>query len=326
MSNPITTMLVADDSRFTRSIFRASAERAKVSLIEACDGLECARHLNGGHVDLAFIDVHMPHMSGLEAVWGARDHGSKAFVTLMSGSANVEIIEHARKLRAYEFLFKPFTSDEVDRIIGIHQRLSTPTRALVVDDSRTVRKVVQKVLAESLFRIELTEAPDGETAFALCQSEHFDIIFLDCNMPGLDGLETLDWLLAHDRHTKVVMISGTWNKEREREALIRGAIGFLRKPFVAADIDALLHELYGLSPSNLTGEASGLITHFDTAIIGRTISTTHNVSRSVYEYLWFRNSPYLRCGQVRENNGTGQISRQVRADAEMAAVMAFEKR
>src|SRR5258707_3144624 len=164
MSNSVVNMLVADDSRVARLIFREAVPGVAMipmNIIEASDGRECMEHLARGNVDLAFIDVHMPHMSGLEALWGARNMGLKTFVTLMSGSVDDRLMALARNLRAYEFLFKPFGRADVEKVIETYRKLSVPMRALVVDDSTTVRRVIQKVLAASLFHIDFAEAGDG---------------------------------------------------------------------------------------------------------------------------------------------------------------------
>ena len=71
-------------------------------------------------------------------------------------------------------------------------------------------------------------------------------VFLDCNMPGLAGTQTLERLLERDPGVKVIMISGERNEARRRWALERGAFAFLYKPFNAADIDRELHALFGL--------------------------------------------------------------------------------
>src|ERR1700693_3249021 len=109
MAMPPIKMLVADDSRVVRLLLREAAERTAVAveIIEASDGRECVACLTGGQIDLAFVDVHMPHMSGLEALWEARNHGIRTFVVLMSTPGNERFIEIARKLNAYEFLLKP---------------------------------------------------------------------------------------------------------------------------------------------------------------------------------------------------------------------------
>jgi CheY-like chemotaxis protein len=246
-------MLVADDVDAIRAIFREVTRRScgLVNLIEATNGRDCVKLLSRGDIDLAFIDVYMPEMSGLDALRGARHVGIKTFVTLMSGSGTDDFMQFARQLRAYEFLRKPFRVRDVEAIIKTYQRAARPAKVLVVDDSMTVRRVIQKVLAGSIFRMDCYEAPDGESALAFCGSANFDVIFLDCNMPGLDGLATLDRLLLRNPDAKVVMISSEHDKAREARALRHGAAAFLYKPFYPPDVDAALHQLFGLRAPDL---------------------------------------------------------------------------
>jgi DNA-binding NtrC family response regulator len=240
---------------------------------------------------------------------------------LISGCANKRCIELARTLRAYEFLFKPFKPDKIETIVKTYRRLSEPVGILVVDASSAVRAVIRKVLDDSIFRVGVEDAPDGEAALARCRAGGIGIVFLDCNMPGLDALATLDRLIAHDRRIKVVMMSGQCSDDRELDALMRGAIAFLRKPFHPSDVDAVLHDLYGVRSPNLTSEGTGLVRQFGVAITGRTISIRHKPTGHVYEFLWFRDAPHLRLGKVRENLGADLPSRQVRADAQHAAML-----
>jgi DNA-binding NtrC family response regulator len=252
LNHPI-KMLVADDAQAIRSIFRKVAERScgLIELAEASDGRECMKILSRGEIDLAFIDVYMPEMSGLEALRNARNFGIRTFVTLMSGPDSDRFMELARQLRAYEFLRKPFGVRDIEGIINTYQRVIGPTKVLIVDDSMTVRKVVQQVLRASIFRLDCYEAPDGETALAYCDRVNFDIIFLDSNMLGLDGLVTLDRLRLHNSDARVVMIAGKDDSELAPRALKRGAAAFLAKPFRAADIDGVLHRLFGLRVPDL---------------------------------------------------------------------------
>jgi DNA-binding NtrC family response regulator len=249
-------MLVADDAQAIRQIFRHIAARScgLIDLVEAADGRECVRQLSRNDIDLAFIDVYMPEMSGLEALRGARHLGVKTFVTLMSGAPDSDhFMELARQLSAYEFLRKPFGVRDVEGIIETYRRVVGATKVLIVDDSMTVRKVVQRVLAASVFHMDCYEAPDGETALAYCGRVNFDVVFLDCNMPGLDGLATLDRLRLHNPDALVVMISGDRDKNYEVRAIKRGAAAFLAKPFAPHDVDAVLHMLFGLKlPSLMT--------------------------------------------------------------------------
>lgn len=131
-------------------------------------------------------------------------------------------------------------------ILATYRRVTTPTRALIVDDSATVRRIIRRVLASSIFDIEATDASDGAAALAFCESGDFDVVFLDCNMPGLDGLETLERLRQRDANVKAIMITGDRNEAWRRLALARGAVAFLYKPFYPADIDRELHAIFGL--------------------------------------------------------------------------------
>jgi CheY-like chemotaxis protein len=327
MLEPPVKMLVADDAHEIRFLFWRTMRQAlpPIELIEASTGLECLQHLEQGQIDLAFIDVDMPQLSGLEAIWSARSRGVKTFVTLMSYAGSEHFIEAARTLRAYEFLAKPIEPDAIKAIVANYRRLSAPVRALVVDDCATVRAVIRKVFGGSIFRLQVEDAPDGAAALTRCQAGGIDIVFLDCDMPGLAAVETCERILAPDRRIKVVMMSGRWDQQQEREALGRGAAAFLRKPFYPADVDALLHDLHGLRPPSLMSEGPGLVRQFDVAIAGRTISLRHKPTGHVYEYLWFRDAPHLRLGQVRENFGAQVPPRQIRADARHAAILELKQ-
>ena len=79
------------------------------------------------------------------------------------------------------------TRDLIDRCI----RARLPKRVLIVDDSSTVRSVIRKVLQASRFKLEAEEAEDGSVAIELAKKQRFDIVFLDCQMPGIDGFAAL---------------------------------------------------------------------------------------------------------------------------------------
>jgi DNA-binding NtrC family response regulator len=292
-------ILVADDSSITRNILTEAARTSKlpVRLSTTDNGRDCLTLLNGANVDLAFIDVHMPDLSGTEAFWSARKQGINTFVTLMSSPPAAEAVEAAIRLRAYEFLFKPFTVGDAMAIMKTYARISSPTKVLIVDDSSSVRQIVQKILHGSVFNCEITEAVDGNTALTLCRTTQFDVVLLDCNMPGLSGPNTLKQLKVIQPSLKIVMISSEHNLATEDQTLDSGACAFLHKPFTSTDVDQVLHAAFGLRSPNLkvTGSEPG----FDVAIEGSTIRLAHKLSGHVFEYLWFQQPPYLRNAVVR---------------------------
>jgi CheY-like chemotaxis protein len=254
-----TRILVGDDSKVVHSLFtEALAKWPKpITMLSAYDGRQCVTFFEQGHIDLAFIDVAMPEMNGMEAIARLRYCGNRTFITLMSGIGTDTRLQLARYLKTYEYLVKPFRAEHVHRIMRIHQRVSLPTRVVIVDDSATVRRMVKKILAGSIFNIHVADAPNGEDALVMCADGGFDIVFLDCNMPGLDGLETLAGLLKRNPDAKVIMMSGERNDAKVAQAKALGALEFLFKPFYPRDIDRVLHMAYDLAPPTLADVPDG---------------------------------------------------------------------
>ena len=241
-------MLVADDSRTVQRFFKDVVETAPmpIELVTADTGLECMMLLEQGGIDLAFIDVHMPEMSGMEAVGRARFKGNKTFITLMSSKADPRRLKVARQIRAYEYLVKPFSAADILTFLKTFQSISRRTKTLIVDDSRTIRQVIMRVLKRSVFNLAIEEASSGERALKLFADGNYDLVFLDYNMPGLDGLNTLDRIRANDPNSKIIMISAEHNDVHVRDAMDHGALSFLHKPFFAVDVDRALHAAFGL--------------------------------------------------------------------------------
>jgi CheY-like chemotaxis protein len=283
--------------------------------------VECLHALDHG-VDLAFIDVHMPTTGGMDALWAARIAGNKTFVTLISGRANRRCIDLARQFEAYEFLTKPFAKSDIESILATHRRVTTPMRVLLVDDSPISLKVMRKVLASSVFHLNIEEATTGTEGAALCKDKAFDVLFLNVNMPGLNDHATLTRLMCANPRTKVVMISSEYDAQHEREALKIGAAEILRKPFFPTEIDAVLHRIFGLQSPKLA--IDGYVRDFGIKIHGRTIAVEHEETGHVYEYVWFRDPPYLRLPLVRENETTTTPVATLMANAKKAAMLELE--
>ncbi|MCJ2035519.1 chemotaxis-specific protein-glutamate methyltransferase CheB [Methylobacterium sp. J-068] len=110
-------------------------------------------------------------------------------------------------------------------------------RLLVVDDSALMRKLLGGVFAaEGDF--EVAFARDGDEALAEHARFRPDVITLDVNMPGLDGLGCLDRIML-DRPTPVVMVSSLTadGAEVTLDALGRGAVDFVAKPGGAVSLE-----------------------------------------------------------------------------------------
>ena len=106
--------------------------------------------------------------------------------------------------------------------------------------------IVRKILAGCRYAMEIAEAEEGIAALQMMREGRFDVVFLDYNMPGLNGFETLKEIKREHPHTAVVMISSQVDLVMAERAQGAGAAAFLKKPFYPADIDSVLERHYGL--------------------------------------------------------------------------------
>ena len=125
-------------------------------------------------------------------------------------------------------------------------------KALVVDDSRAMRRIIAKLLLELGF--EVHEADSGSEAMQ--QAHRLDglsVVLLDWNMPGMDGREVLERLRADPKTADlpVMMVTTESEMEQVEVALNAGASEYLMKPF---DRQALLEKLLllGFDPERKT--------------------------------------------------------------------------
>jgi len=115
---------------------------------------------------------------------------------------------------------------------------STAMTILVADDEDSIRFVLREALEAEGHRVN--EVPDGESALDALNSNQFDLAFLDIRMPGSSGLEILDHLRSTGSDTAVVIITAQNTMENAVEAMKRGALDYLVKPFSLAQVSALV--------------------------------------------------------------------------------------
>jgi CheY-like chemotaxis protein len=141
---------------------------------------------------------------------------------------------------------KPTRPEQAKVLIDRCVKLKLPARVLVVDDSATMRAIVRKLLQSTRFTLDVGEAEEGIAALKQIASGKVDFVLLDYNMPGLNGVETLSEIRRQHPRVKVALMTSTQDEEVAQRARAAGAVAFLKKPFYAADIEAVLYSLYGL--------------------------------------------------------------------------------
>ena len=113
---------------------------------------------------------------------------------------------------------------------------ANPIRVLLVDDEPSIRRALRTPLNEMGF--EATEASRGEEAIQLLQSQSFDIVLLDMNMPGIGGMKTLARLRSMAPRMPILMLTVVDGEEDKVMALENGADDYITKPFSIREVVA----------------------------------------------------------------------------------------
>lgn len=110
---------------------------------------------------------------------------------------------------------------------------------LIVDDSRTSRRILRNILLENGYEI-VGEAENGQIGYEKYIELKPDLVTLDITMPVLDGLGSLEKIMQLDKEAKVIMVTAAGQKSKMVEAIKLGAAEFIQKPFEPEQILSVL--------------------------------------------------------------------------------------
>jgi two-component system, chemotaxis family, chemotaxis protein CheY len=103
-------------------------------------------------------------------------------------------------------------------------------KALVVDDSSTMRKIILRSL-EAVGVTGAAEAGDGNQALAYFHEHPVDIVLTDWNMPGKNGLDLVKEIRAEGSQVPIIMLTTEAERQRVIDAVAAGVSDYLIKPF-----------------------------------------------------------------------------------------------
>lgn len=114
-------------------------------------------------------------------------------------------------------------------------------RILVVEDERALCETIVRSLRRLAYSVD--PCYDGDTAIDLLGSERYDLVLLDLNLPGADGMTVLRTLRQTDRETRVLILSARNEVADKVEGLDAGANDYLAKPFHLEELEARIRSL-----------------------------------------------------------------------------------
>jgi CheY-like chemotaxis protein len=235
-------MLVVGASDADCLVWRQGSALASVPMeFLAIDARSAPNILAKGRVDICVVDGDLPddHKAVVVAAARAVKPTPLLFVSAAHRDARIDGVDG--------MLPKPANVEDARKGAELCIRAKIPTRVLIVDDSSTMRNIVRKILAASRFALEVHDAAEGIDALNQLRSGNFGLVFLDYNMPGFNGIETLSEIKRENPQVAVVMMTSTVDNAVVTRAHAAGALAFLKKPFFPSNIDAVLERYYGLT-------------------------------------------------------------------------------
>lgn len=203
----------------------------------------------GSPVDAVLLDGGMPGLGGLRLARQIRqiqgvEKPVMIFGDLPVGQQNVAI-------QQFNWLRKPLKSTDVQNHLeslgqgeGVHDKnrgkasIESNTwltkRLLLVDDSPVTKELVEAVLSDRIGKLKVVET--GEDAILMLDKEHFDLILMDCRLPGMSGFDTVRRLRDAGFEVPIVALTARAMPEEVRLCLDSGMDDYLGKPFRRDDL------------------------------------------------------------------------------------------
>jgi len=239
-------ILIVDDEENMRKTLADILIDEGYQVIKAATGEEAVKLCSENTYRIILMDVRMPGMDGVEAFRQIRRHQEGVRVILMTAYSIKALKEAALDEGAIAYLSKPL---DLEKVIDLIDEVKE-TAILVVEDDEPTAELLSTNLKEQGYRVTIVKS--SHDALELVEQIRFDLVFLDVNLPSINGLELYLAIKKITPSTVAIMISGM-EKEFEqiaKEAVRRNAYTIVKKPL---DIDHIL----GLLESTINKKISG---------------------------------------------------------------------
>ena len=231
-------VLIVDDDEDFCTVMKMSLEGQGIVIETANSGEEAIRLFREKDFDVAFLDVMLPGLNGVESFMEIRKIRPKARIVMMTGYSVEQLLDKAVENGAWAVLQKPLDMKKALKIIeeaGSHC-------ILIADDDPDFIEIISDILTKAGKKVSL--ASNGQEAVERVAGGGIDILILDLKMPVLDGLGAFLEMkrIGHVVPTIIVTgyAKGSQSSLRTLESM--AVSGILRKPFDPQDLlDAVEH-------------------------------------------------------------------------------------
>lgn len=254
------TVLVVDDNASMRAALRGIVKADGHDVIgEAAEGKTGLAMIRQMKPDVVLLDMTMPGMDGLAVLTEIKEAGLATSVLVVSGSEDQALIQQAFSLGAIGYVTKPLNPGRIlktfeqidivnksrdDRRADDAAPAAPGRRCVIIDSDVGVRGLLKTLLAGESVEV-VAEAGDGMQGLMAIDEHRPDLVFLDVDMPELDGLNVLRCLRAVHPNLSVIMATARAEGEVVKEALSQRVAGYLLKPVDSGKVLAAVRKALG---------------------------------------------------------------------------------
>ena len=265
----IRKVLVVDDNAKSRRLLTRMLGQLGVTARQAANGQQALQVLaQQESYDAVLVDYHMPDMDGLETIRQMqKTYSSEQFpIVLMSTTADDALVINACKnLGINSRLMKPIKLANISALLlelthkEVRLRPAKPSlpsqaltrdiRVLVVEDHLINMLLAKTLIKKSAVNATILEATNGREALEECQKQLPDLIFMDIQMPVMNGYEATSMirqLPGADKVPIIALTAGNVMGEKER-CMDAGMDDFISKPFVQDAISQVFKKFLAIS-------------------------------------------------------------------------------
>ena len=263
-------VLIVDDNLTNRRILLGMVERWGMKPTAVCDGeqalveLSTARKADAAY-DLILTDMHMPTMDGFGLVEQIRmaPENAPAMIMMLTSGGRKGDAARCRELGIAAYLIKPVREAELrEAILSVLHTKQQPgsqpvvtrssfrkdrnpvrsLRILLAEDNRVNQKVATNLLEKRGHRVVV--ANNGKEALAVLAGGIFDLVFMDVQMPEMDGLQATIAIREQEKvtgvHQPIIAMTALAMKGDQERCIAAGTDGYLSKPISPEQLDGAL--------------------------------------------------------------------------------------
>ncbi len=265
-----TKVLIVDDNVVNQRILQEQLENLRINTKTVASAEDALKALHEDSYWLAIIDYFMPFMDGeqLGKIIKESPKIKDTILVMLSSAGYQQGISNLKKIGFSGHLIKPLSQKQLQQAL-LAVRLSfeqnkssefitmekvnkfqfknkykaySDISALLVEDN-DVNRLVAKSMLEQL-GCQVTQAIDGIQALQILEQKSFDIIFMDINMPGMDGYETTKKIREFKTNNIIVAMTANAMQGDAEKCLANGMDNYIAKPIGLERIFNVIKQYY----------------------------------------------------------------------------------